>query len=797
METLFKDVRYGIRSLLNRPAFTAIAVITLALGIGANTAIFSVVNAVLLRPLAFERPNQLVFIDNPSYLLGYDRKKPDAALTGKHAVNSLEQAAYYDFGDANLSEESEAERAVVMRVTSGFFPLLGVKAALGRVFTEEETRAGSNRLAVISHSLWQRRYHADSGILGQTMKLNGQLFTIVGVMPAGFEFPIFPSKADLWVPLSGGEDWLSTPYMVAIGRIKIDFTLKQAQAEMNVISQSISHEPNERPVIITLVPMHKRFLQDIEAALAILFAAVGCVLLIACVNTTNLLLARAATRAKEIAIRSALGATRWRLVRQWLVESVALAVPGGLLGLLLAQWGIDVLLAISPVYVHRADKIRIDGRVLGFTLLVSLVTGVVIGLVPGLQLSKPDLIATLKEGGVKSIAKLAPRLRQLLIISEIALALMLLIGAGLLCRSFIKLMQVEKGFDPHQVLTFEMSLPKTKYQAADDRAAFYGQVIARLNAIPGMEAVGGVDSLPVSISGHSILTVLYREDQPRVLPDSVQGSERIVTADYFRALGIPLLRGRAFTERDQRFASPVAIISERLARKAFPDQDPLGRRLVIAGRKDQTVEIIGVVADVRAHSLTYDAYNEYYLPYTQQTPRALGMALRARTNLGSLIPAVKQAVHAADPGVAIFNLKPMEQVVAESVSSQRFSTLLLGVFAGLALLLTVIGVYGVMAFVVTERTHEIGIRVALGAQAGDILKLVVRQGMTLAVIGLAVGLAGGFALTRLMTSLLFGVAPTDATTFAIVSALLILVALLACYVPARRAARVDPLVALR
>lgn len=806
--TLWQDVRYGARMLVKRPGFTAAAALTLALGIGANTAIFSVVNAVLLRPLPYQEPERLMLLRNAPVFLDSgaesSRGLPPATewLNWQSHAQSFDHiAAYGAFsGGVNLTGGAEPERIEATEVTPNFFATLGAEPVRGRSFAPEEREPGKNRVAVISYGLWQRRFGGDEQMVGQTIWLNGKDFVVVGVAPAGLQYP---SQVDLWLPVATGRERVisgSVLYYNVIGRLRPDMTLEQARAEMAVFSQHLAEQsdrerPNFQP--IQVVPLAEQLIKEIRPSLLILLGAVAFVLLIACVNVANLLLARAATRRREVAIRAALGASRWRLVRQLLVESMLLALIGGAGALLLALWGMDSLLALSPAELPRFNEIKLDGQVFVFALLISVLAGLLFGLLPALHGSKVNLSEALKDGGWRiPFGRSFRYARSLLVVSEIALALVLMIGAGLLVNSFIRLRSIDVGFSPENTLTFAVSLPAQKYDNAAKRAAFFQQLLERLQSLPGVEAVGAANVLP--LNEKALMALLFTvEGRPQAASFRDQFANYLVASpDYFRSLGIPLVRGRPFSAQDAVGAPPVVIINETLARRHWPDEDPIGQRLSITGEETPR-EVIGVVSAIKNFRLTDDTHQEIYVPYQQVAIPPRAVTLRASSDPLNLVNAVRTEVQALDRDLPLYDIRMMEERVADALAKQRFMLVLFGLFAGMAMLLAAIGVYGVMSYTVTQRAHEIGIRMALGAQGRDVLRLIIRQGMTLALVGVAFGIAGALGLTHLMTSLLYGISATDPLTFISTTLALSAVALLATYIPARRATKVDPMEALR
>ena len=810
---MFKELRYAARTLLKRPGFSLIAVLTLALGIGANTAIFSVVNATLLRPLPFKDPERVVMIWGflPKMAQTSDTLPNSAPnFEGlKAKAQSFEHLAAFRSWSWQLTGSGEPELLRGARVSAGFFEAVGAGPMLGRAFTAEEDVPNRAPVAIISHGLWQRHFGGDQNVLGRTITLTGQNAMIVGVVPEGFQFPgganmtpglQFSLQNDIWMPLAITDDERQRHgnlNLATIGRLKPGVSRLQGETELRAIQQELPL--GTIGFVLNVVPLHQQMIGTIRKPLLVLLGTVALVLLIACANIANLLLARATSRQKEIAIRAALGASRRRIVGQLLTESLLLSLAGGAIGLLLAVWGNSLLVSLIPRDVPRISEVGVDARILLFTLVISVATGLIFGLVPALQASRFDLNQTLKDG-VRGMTGGAghSRLRSLLVVSEVAMALVLLIGAALLMKSFVRLLDVKPGFNPANVLTLEVllpHLPPSRYEREDEQSAFFQQLATRLKALPGVENAGAVASLPLSGAFES--TEVFVEGQ-----ESTSGGHRpeadytMVTPDYFATLEIPLLQGRHFTAQDKSDAPLVIVVNDTFAERIWPGENPIGKRLRIGFEKKQR-EVIGVVGTIKQTTLNAEERPAMYLPHLQAATPGLTLLVRTRGEPLSMAAAVRQEVRALDKDVPVTQVQTMEKVLGASVAQPRFSMLLVGLFAGLALVLSAVGIYGVMAYAVSRRAHEIGVRMALGAGANQVLKLVLKDGMTLAFAGIAVGLLGAFALTRLMASLLFGIGAKDPLTFVTVAAFLAFVAFIACYIPARRATKVDPLVALR
>ncbi|MGH9753106.1 MAG: ADOP family duplicated permease [Blastocatellia bacterium] len=806
LEELWQDLRYGARMLLKNPGFTLVAVIMLALGIGVNTAIFSVVYSVLLRPLPYHAPEKLLAL----YSMYPQMKSFRSVVSGPDFVDWRAQNKVFDsmsayaLGSYTLTGSDLPERFNGLRVSANFFQTLGVKPQIGRAFLLEEEEAGRNRVAVLSHGLWERRFGADPHLPGKTVSLNGENYTVVGVTPNDFRF----APVEIYTPLTIAAADMSdmargSHFLRVIARLKADITFEQAKADIENISRRIERQ---YPVTNTgkygnVIPYQQDIVGDIRPSLLVLLGAVSLVLLIACANVANLLLARAASRQREIAVRTALGAARWRIVRQLLSENIVLSLVGGGLGLLLAYWGADVLLRAVPSdiadFTPGWKQIGINPQVLSFTLLISFLTSIVFGLAPALQVSKPDLIDSLKESGKSSAGFKRQRARKVLVVAEIALALMLLVGAGLLIRSFQELQQVTLGFNPSQVFMADVSLGNLKYRETSHQINFFQQTLQRIEKSPGVISAATVNFPPFSGNPDRVFTI---PGQPEPAPDAIpHANYRVISPQYFRTLEIPLLRGRVFTEQDAAGEPRVVIINEELARRYSPNEDPIGKQIKL-GRyaEDNPLHtIVGVVGNIKHRGLDTEFEPEFYYPYPQTPIRFSSIVARTQGNPLSLTAAVRNAVLEVDKEQPLTRPRTMEMAISDSVTQRRLNMILLGIFGALALALASVGIYGVMSYTVTQRTREIGIRMALGARRLDVLKSVVGQGMLLAASGVGIGLLGAFLATRLMETLLFGVEPTDPATFGVIALLLLGVAFFACLIPARRATKVDPVVALR
>jgi putative ABC transport system permease protein len=805
MNALWGDLRYALRVLIKKPSFALAAIFTLALGIGANTAIFSVVNAVLLRPLPFQEPERLVTVwtKNQPRGIEQDDVSLDDYLDWRNRNQSFSQIAAFGPYGFNITGENEPEKIASVVVSPNLLQTLGVNPMAGRTFAPEDSTPGRNNVVIISHGLWQRRYGQNPNLVGQTLKLDSQNYRVIGVMPPEFRFP--NSEVEMWAPLSLTTDSSSRSrrWLKVIGRLKTGVSADQARREIEAIASGLAEQfpAAHAGWSAGLTPLREVAVKDSRRALLLLFGAVGFVLLIACVNVANLMLSRVGSRRKEMAIRASLGAQPRSIARLLLTESGLLAIVGGALGVLLALWSLDLLMAFFPgdsslgpddLSLLQLNQVSLDARVLGFALLLSTLTGALFGLLPAYQASRPDLTRALKEGG-KTAGASRSRLQSALVVAEIALTLMLLIGAGLLIRSFTRVLSVETGFKSERLLTFRIS-PASKYRSGPERAAYYQQMIERIKAVPGVESVGATTTLPFSGTELPTPVAISGRAPSNDLPTANFHS---ITSDYLSTMGIRLLRGRAFTERDTPATAHVALINETMARRYWPGEDPLGHRVAIRFGGSSPLEIIGVVGDTQQTGLETEVKPEIFVSAIQRPWAFMSVAVRTIVEPMSLAAAVRSQVWAVDKDIPVYSLLSMEQRVSDSIAKRRFNMLLFGSFAVLALLLAAVGIYGVVSYSVSQRTREIGVRLALGARPGDVLRLIIGQGLAHALIGTLVGGAAAFGLTRFLSTQLFGVTSTDPITFAAVALILMAVALVSCWIPARRAMKVDPMVALR
>jgi putative ABC transport system permease protein len=806
MGTLIQDVRYGLRGLRHNFAFTVVAVCSLALGIGANTAIFSLVNAVLFKPPPFRDPERLMLIweNQPTIGVTGDQVQPAVYVDWKTQNQVFEDMAALRWQTFNITGDGEPEKVQSYGVTRNFFPMLGAEPALGRNFTPDEDKSGGAKVVILSHGLWQRRYGRDQKIIGKDILLNGEKHTVVGVMPAGFQF--LQSSTGLWTPAAFSPEELAhrdSNTLLVLARLKDGVTRQQAQADMSAITNRLAHDyPDDLAgVEADVVPVGEQLSGSVRRPLLVLLAAVGFVLLIACANVANLLLARAASRQKEIAVRVALGAGRARIVRQLLTESVLLSLFGGTLGLLLAAWGFEFIKRLIPDGLALSTSLKVSLPVLGYAMAISLATGIVFGLAPALQASRTDLNEALKQGGGRSGSNAGGRLRGALVMIEVALALVLLVGAGLLMQTVSHMRGQYANLQPKQLLTVRTVLPENKYRALPKRTQFYDEVLERVQRLPGVVSAGYTTSVPLQWQGGANGFMLDGAPPPQGV--ATNAIHRQVSANYLQTVGIALREGRYLNEHDNAQSQLVLVVNETMARQFWQGESAIGKRISF-GKGDGTDPwrtIVGVVADVRDMGMSAPVKAEMYLPYSQVSvmpffkPRDL--VIRSEGDPLSLVPAVRREVHAVDADEPLSNIATMDEQLDEQTGTRGIGMILLASFAGLALVLATMGIYGVLAYFVAQHVPEIGVRLALGAQPRDILALVLKKGMGLALGGVALGLVGAFALTRVMSGLLFGVTATDPKTFALITLLLAAVALLACYIPARRATKVDPLVALR
>jgi putative ABC transport system permease protein len=805
MDTLSQDIRYAFRRLLKSPGFAAVVILTLGLGIGANSAIFSVVNAVVFRSMPYPEPDRLVRLFQVGDNGGLATFTPMNYLDVQKGMHALESSAAYAGAGYTLTSDGEPERVDGAETSASFFDVLGIRPALGRGFMAEENQPGRTRVAVISHSLWTRRFNADRAVLGRSILLNAEPHTVIGVMPEGFAYP---ARREIWTPLEYDTEFTQQSrgawYLSIIARLKPGATIEQASTEIAAIGRRLETEFPETNlnVKMTAVGLHEYLTGDIRPKLLVLLAAVGFVLLIACANVANLLLARAAARGGEIALRSALGAGRGRIMRQLLTESLVLAIGGGALGLLFAFWGTKLLLALQPAGIPRLEVVRVDGMVVAFAALIAIATGIVFGMIPAVQATRGDLVSSLKEGGKGALAsRRAGRMRAGLVVAEIALAVMLLAGAGLLMRSFARLQSVDPGFRTAESLTFRTALPSAAYRAEPERASFYQRAVERIAALPGVTSVGAISALPMSGTSFGF-TFEIEGDAPPKPGEEPAMQTRVVTTDFFNAIGVPLLRGRGFTSADNADAQQVVMLNQAAVKRFFPNSDPIGRRIILGwgrgpGRPRNGGVVIGVVGSVKQFGLDEVEQPEIYIPHAQQPMGGMTFVVHTAVEPTTLAEPVRREIRALDPTLPVTALEPLESVVARSISQPRFYMLVLGIFATVALVLASIGIFGVVSYAVAQQTREMGIRIALGATRERVMRMVLGSAMRLALAGVVVGILAAIALSRTLESLLFDLSPTDPVTYAAVGIGLTMVALLASYTPAWRATRVDPVTALR
>jgi len=805
MDSVLKDLQFAFRSLLKRPGFMAVAVVTLALGIGGSTAIFTVVDAALLRGLPYKSPDRLYHLWEKTPQGEFSKREfsyPD--YQDYQQNNVFEGLAAYTGGRVLLSGDGEPESVGGPRVSANFFNVLGVDPILGRTFQAGEDQQGGPRVTVLGYGLWQRRFGGDPGVLGRTLTINGDSYTIIGVLPAEFQFAL--RTADLWIPYQPTENQLTRRFMHGtnlIGRVKPGVGETQAQSDLSMIGARIEREHNQSHAgtSVRIVPLQEEVVGKVRPILLVLLGAVGFVLLIACANVASLLLTRSLARQKEVAIRSALGASRWRVVRQLLTESIVLSLLGGVAGLVIAYWGVPALVSALPQNQLNAmpflKTLSLDAGILVFSFALSFVTGLVFGLAPAVQSSRLDLNEVLKEGGRNTTAGAGHRLRSAFVVTEIALAVVLLVGAGLMMKSLLRLLQTNVGFNTENLLTMTVVVPPTKFTDANQLANFNQQLQERVRALPGVSSAGTVDILPLT-AGNT--TRFYIDGDPVPPPGKeIEANTRVVSDTYFQTLGVPLLAGRMFDQRDAVGNPSVILIGKTIADRLFAGRDPVGKRIRYASIQVDPVEIVGVVGDVKITGLDEAIRPVLYYPYRQNPGLAANLVVRGNNDPAALINSVRSEIRNLESDAAMLNVNTMDQMIAQTPASfmRRFPALLISIFAIVALLLASIGIYGVVSYSVSQQTHYIGVRMALGASPADILKMVLKQGLVLAIAGVVIGVLAALGLMRLLSSLLFEVSTTDVATFTLVAGALFVVALVACYLPARRATKVDPLVALR
>jgi putative ABC transport system permease protein len=804
MSMLLQDLRYGLRTFLKRPGFTLIAVMTLALGIGSSTAIFTVVDAAVIRGLPYRSPEQLYHMWERTPQKEFDQREFSYPDYQDYLQNKVCDIAAYTGGGTILNANGESERVFAPLVSANFFSVLGVDPIKGRTFQTGEDTQGGPHLAVLTYALWQTRFGGSAGIIGQQINLAGDSYTIIGVLPKSFQFAMRP--ADLFLPYQPTQNQLTRRFMHGtnlIARLKPGVSAGQAQAELSLTTTRIEQQfkDSHAGTSLKFIPLQEQVVGQVKPILMTLLAAVGFVLLIACANVASLLLTRSLGRQKEVGIRVALGASRWRVVRQLLTESVLLSLAGGALGLFIAYWGTTGLVSLLPANQINAlpflQTLRIDARMLGFSFGLSVLTGIVFGLFPALQSSRFNLSGVLKEGGRQTNAGGSHRLRSGLVMTEIALAVVLLVGAGLLLKSLVRLLKTDPGFNPQNVLTMTVVLPAAKYTDANSQINFQDQLRERVQALPGVAGAGTVNILPLQPGNTTRVNV---EGDPIPPPgQELEANIRTVSDNYFQTLGVPLISGRMFDSRDQANAPQVVIIGKTMADRMFAGRDPIGRRLKYAGVEAPPINIVGVVGDVKITGLDQETRPVIYYPFSQNSSTFANLVVRTSADPTAVTGSIRNEIRSLEPAAAVFNVQAMPELISASPAAfmRRFPAILIGVFAGLALLLSSIGIYGVVSYSVSQQTHHIGVRMALGARAIDILKMVLKQGLWIALAGISIGVAASIGLMRLLQSLLFGVPANDLSIFATVVGALFIVALLACYLPARRATKVDPLVALR
>ncbi len=796
LSNILRDVRYAIRQLIMTPSFSVVAILTLALGIGATSAIFSVVNGVLLRPLPYPHPESLVRVHEIIQKFGRFSVAPASFLDWRQQNTVFDHIAAFNATGATIQSVSGPERVQGTLVSWDLFELLQVAPALGRTFRAEEDMPGKDTVIILSHGLWQRRFNGDAKVLGQSVTLNGAPVTVIGVMPASFTFG---GESEFWRPLALNPAKASRGghFLGVIARLKAGVTVEQAGAEMKTIAQrlAVQYPESSADESAEVIGLHANIVEHIRSALLIILAAVGALILIACANVANLLLVRASIRGKEIAIRTALGAGRLRLILQMLAESVLLALVAGSVGVFIAYCAMRPIQTLGAGIIPRAGSIAIDGTVLGFALIVSVATGILFGLAPAWQASRATIGSVLKEGGRSSTSSGGRWIRNGLLVAEVAMSVVLLVGAALLLRSFERLVHVDPGFRPEHVLAFRVALPDGAYPQDPVKIAFFARLMERLESLPDVAAAGMIQTIPMR--GDYLLAFTI-QGRPPVGPNQESSANyRVISPDYFKAMGIPLLRGRPFTPDDREKSPMVAIVDQKFVDRYFPDQDPIGQGIDVGNGTDGFYKVVGVVGSVRHDSLDSNPSPTMYIPYTQDVFSNMWVVVRAKGEPTQLSASARQAVRDIDNGLPAFAMTPLTDVVSESIAQRRFSMLLIGVFAAVALVLAAVGLYGVVSFSVSQRTQEIGLRMAIGAQRRDVLRLIVGGGMKLAVIGAVIGIVSALALSNVVATMLFELTPLDLVSYFGTASVLLAVAVVACYVPARRAMRVDPIVTLR